>query len=134
MIKENKRENVFKELKENVLDAFINSTYEESDRFHVSMHEEVDLWAGNLSQQDALEYLSQFDPQDFKTLDGGLYEGVMEKDGFEKLCVVLAYCLAEQELYNDDFLNSLQKWENEDDKESKGLVESAKRVLAGLKT
>lgn len=127
------KEGIILNLKEDVLEDFIDSEYLENDRFHVSMHRIVDNWAGSLSFEDGLDFLKQFDVCDFEKLDSGLYEEVLKKEGFEKLVIVLAYCLAEQELYNDEFLNSLQNWESEDDKKSKQLIEKAKEKLKEIK-
>ena len=127
------KEQIIKELKVLALDDFINSTYQESDRFQVSLHQVVDDWASRLSFNEGLEFLSQFEQKDFESLDSGLYDGVLEKEGFEKLVIVLAYCLAEQELYNDDLLNSLQNWESKSDTKSKQLINNARKELKALK-
>jgi len=137
MEKEKKyKEEIIKDLKESILINFIETEYKESDRLHVSMHEEVDNWASSLSFESALDFLSQFDSSDFSTLDTGLYDGVLEKDGFKKLVIVLAYCLAEQELYNDDVLNDCQSWGDftkDNEKQSNELIEKAKEELEKIK-
>ena len=127
------RKSEFERMKEIVLQAFIDSCYAESDRIHVVMHDEVDTWAAELTLKEALEYLSEFDTEDFRTLDRGLYEDSLQTGGFDGLSRVLCYCIMEQELLNDELINSLQGWDMEQNKsESEELMDKVVKEIADM--
>lgn len=88
-----------------------DNTYDFSDRLNVSIHKILDNHVTGEEFKNILIQLSTFPQEDFRTLDSGLYDGIIERDGFDRLCRVLLYCLIEQELWNDDEFNKLQNIE-----------------------
>jgi len=101
------------DIKDRVIEEFNSksNTYGCSDRLQVAIHQIVDDYVTSEDFELVLEWLKGFSLSDFETIDKGLYEGVLEKRGFEMLCRVLLYCLIEQKLYNDDEINKLQSIE-----------------------
>jgi hypothetical protein len=106
-------EEKIKKLKEEIKEQFFSfdNDYDCNDRLQVALHENIDEYVSYLPFEEVLDFLKQFEDCDFQTIDKGLYDGVLEKDGFEKLCRVLLFCLIEQELYNDEKFNKLQSVE-----------------------
>lgn len=100
------------DIKKEIIELFNdkNNTYDCSDRLQVALHEIVDDFVTRIFYEDVLNCLKDYSSGDFSTLDGGMYEGALER-GFEDLCRVLLYCLIEQELYNDTEFNELQNVE-----------------------
>ena len=104
------RNETYNELKEKIITEFYSkdNTYNYSDRLQVALHEILDAWVSSLSYRDVSSYLKDFNDSDFTTLDKGLYEGVLEKRGYEMFQRVMLYCLVEQDLYNEEDFNKLQ--------------------------
>jgi len=97
-------------IKEDIVKDFKSkdNKYEYSDRLNVSLHKIVDNIVSEIDYNEVLDELKNYSDEDIKTLDSGLYEGTLEKRGFETFCRVLLYCLIEQELWNDEEFNKLQ--------------------------
>ena len=98
------------EIKKDVIELFNSedNDYDYSDRLNVALHEILGDYVSIIDQDDLLDHLKEYDDSDFKTLDSGMYDGVLEAKGFIHLMRVLLYCLIEQDLYNDDEFNELQ--------------------------
>jgi len=104
------RNETYNELKEKIITEFYSkdNTYEYSDRLQVALHEILDAWVSSLPYRDVLSCLEDFDDSDFRTIDKGLYEGVLEERGYVMFQRVMLYCLIEQDLYNEEDFNELQ--------------------------
>lgn len=104
------RRQLINELTQDILNEFKSkdNTYEHSDRLHVAIHKVVDEQVSGLDTAECFKLLGEYDEDEFKTLDSGLYEGSINEGGFIRFCKVILYCVIEQDLYNDDEVNELQ--------------------------
>ena len=93
----------YDELKEEII-----QTFKEGNDLQDILHEILDDFVTNISNDLLNAYLTDFNDSDIETLDKGLYEGVLEKRGYNTFKRVLLYCLIEQDLYNEEDFSKLQ--------------------------
>ena len=93
----------YDELKEEII-----QTFKEGNDLQDTLHEILDNFVTNINSDLVNGFLTDFDDSDIETLDKGLYEGVLEKRGYDTFKRVLLYCLIEQDLYNEEDFNKLQ--------------------------
>lgn len=123
------REELLKDMKREVLKHYMESDYKESDRLQVSIHYEVDTWVSYISVAELERYAKFWDKSDFETIDKGLLPENFNPYLEPKHLRIMLYCLIEQDLYNDELINSLQ-----DDDTQQNRLRNIRKAKEYLKT
>jgi len=104
------RNEVFDKIKKEIIKQFKDKDWDcaHPDRLYMAVSKVLNSWISRLTLSEVFNYLKDFGDEDIKTLNEGLYEGVLKRRGYEAFNKTLLHRLIERDLYDEEDFNKLQ--------------------------